>query len=402
MSNPWKEISLSDYENHMKLDSVKQLQAMNEMMKEQFNTYSVSCVMILGIAGGNGLEHISKSKLKKVYGVDINSSYLEEVNRRYPDLDGILECLCIDLINETCQLPKADMVIANLLIEYIGYECFQKVIQHVYPKYVSCIIQTNTEDHWVSESPYLHVFDKLNQVHHQIEVQELEKAMLQVNYYTIRTLEYMLPNKKKLIQLDFKRKNKNTPTLETERLILRKFTENDVEAIYKIYSDEEVNTFLPWFPLKTIEDAKTFYVEQFKNKYTQEKGYNYAVCLKEDNIPIGYINVSMSESYDFGYGLCKEFWHKGIITEASQAVIEQLKEDEIPYITATHDVQNLRSGEVMKKLGMKYQYSYEEQWQPKNILVTFRMYQLNFDGDDSRVYREYWRNSKVHFIEKDV
>lgn len=35
----------------------------------------------------------------------------------------------------------------------------------------------------------------------------------------------------------------------------------------------------------------------------------------------------------------------------------------------------------MKQLGMKYQYSYEEQWQPKNLLVTFRMYQLNFAGN---------------------
>ena len=35
--NPWEEISLSDYENHMKLDSVMQLQAMNEMMKDQFD-----------------------------------------------------------------------------------------------------------------------------------------------------------------------------------------------------------------------------------------------------------------------------------------------------------------------------------------------------------------------------
>ncbi len=33
MENPWKEISLADYENHMKLDSVMQLQVMNEMMK---------------------------------------------------------------------------------------------------------------------------------------------------------------------------------------------------------------------------------------------------------------------------------------------------------------------------------------------------------------------------------
>ena len=54
----------------------------------------------------------------------------------------------------------------------------------------------------------------------------------------------------------------------------------------------------------------------------------------------------------------------------------------------------------MKKMGMKYQYTYEEQWQPKNILVTFRMYQLNLDGQNDRVYMEYWNNSKVRFVEK--
>ena len=92
-----------------------------------------------------------------------------------------------------------------------------------------------------------------------------------------------------------------------------------------------------------------------------------------------------------GYGLCKEFWHQGIITEASRAVIDQLKKDEIPYITATHDINNPRSGEVMKKLGMKYQYSYKEQWQPKDILVTFRMYQLNLDEHKDRVYKKWWK-----------
>lgn len=65
MKNPWEEISLADYENHMKLDSVMQLQAMNEMMKGQFDTYSISSVIIFGIAGGNGLEHIKKEKFKK-------------------------------------------------------------------------------------------------------------------------------------------------------------------------------------------------------------------------------------------------------------------------------------------------------------------------------------------------
>ncbi len=194
----------------------------------------------------------------------------------------------------------------------------------------------------------------------------------------------------------------NTPIIETKRLLLRKFDKDDIEAIYRIYGDKEVNTFLPWFVLKDINEAKQLYKEQFESQDNQEIAYHYAICLKENNIPIGYIHVNMDESHDFGYALCKEFWHKGIVTEASKAVIQQLKNDGILYITATHDVKNYRSGEVMRRLGMKYQYSYEEQWQPKNLLVTFRMYQLNLDGNDHRVYKKYWNNSKIHYIEKDI
>ena len=42
----------------------------------------------------------------------------------------------------------------------------------------------------------------------------------------------------------------NTPVLETKRLILRKFTEKDMDALFLILKDEEVNKFLPWYPLK--------------------------------------------------------------------------------------------------------------------------------------------------------
>lgn len=151
-----------------------------------------------------------------------------------------------------------------------------------------------------------------------------------------------------------------------------------------------------------MEEAKIFYEKQFADRYKQKSGYNYAVCLRRDNFPVGYVNTSTEDGYDFGYGLRKEFWHQGIITEAGKAVVEQLKKDGIPYITATHDVNNPRSGEVMKKLQMEYQYSYEEQWQPKDMLVIFRMYQLNFDGQKDRVYKKYWDNSNVHFVEKDI
>lgn len=205
MKNPWEDIPLNEYENHMKLDSVMQLQAMNEMMKDQLNIYPIKSVMILGIAGGNGLEHIHKEKLDKVYGVDINSDYLKEVKYRYSDLNKILECLCVDLTDDIHTLPNVDMIIANLLIEYIGYTCFQKVIYHVNPKYISCIIQINREDTWISDSPYLHTFDKLDEVHHQLEEETLKNAMNELDYVFIKKTEYPLPNGKMLVQLDFKK-----------------------------------------------------------------------------------------------------------------------------------------------------------------------------------------------------
>lgn len=73
MTNPWEEIDLTAYEKHMSLDNVFQLQALNNMMKDQFYSYPVRSIMILGVAGGNGLEHIDKRQISKVYGVDINT-----------------------------------------------------------------------------------------------------------------------------------------------------------------------------------------------------------------------------------------------------------------------------------------------------------------------------------------
>lgn len=72
--------------------------------------------------------------------------------------------------------------------------------------------------------------------------------------------------------------------LETDRLILRKFESNDMEALYLLLKD-------------------------------------------------------------------KEFWNKGIVTEASKALIGQLSRDGIPFITATHDKNNPKSGSVMRKIG---------------------------------------------------
>lgn len=195
--------------------------------------------------------------------------------------------------------------------------------------------------------------------------------------------------------------NENSPTLKTERLILRKFEDIDTQALLEILSDPEVNTFLPWFPLRNIEESKQFLYQNFIDYYKQASAYRYAICLKEDNRPIGYVWLSSGDSRDFGYGLRKEFWNLGIAQEASKAVIERIREAGYTYITATRDINNPRSGNVLKKLGMVYKYSYVEQWQPKNIPITFRLYQINFDHQD-RTYMEYWDKYAEHFIENDV
>ncbi len=204
MSNPWEEIALSDYENHMSLESVKQLQAMNSIMKKQFGSYPVLTAMVLGIAGGNGLEHVRSDKFEKVYGVDINEEYLKAVKERYKDLAGILECLHIDLISECGKLPHSELVIANLLIEYIGYEAFQKAVKRIGPRYVSCVIQINTGDaQWVSDSPYLHAFDRLDEVHCQMEENALITSMKDTGYRIILNESDPLPNGKALQRIDF-------------------------------------------------------------------------------------------------------------------------------------------------------------------------------------------------------
>ena len=204
--NPWEEISLETYEKHMSLDSVKQLQLMNRIMKSQFEDYPVDTVMILGIAGGNGLEHIDIKKYKNVYGVDINELYLQETQKRYSNLADILQCLHLDIVCETEKLPQSQLLVANLLIEYIGYDAFVRAVNIINPEYISCVIQINTdEEMWVSDSPYIHAFDGLDEIHHQMESDVLNEKMNLIGFKLIFQNMTELPNSKALVRLDYQK-----------------------------------------------------------------------------------------------------------------------------------------------------------------------------------------------------
>ena len=185
------------------------------------------------------------------------------------------------------------------------------------------------------------------------------------------------------------------PDTKTDRLRLRPFTETDTDAVFALLSDRETNRFLPWFPCETKKGAVSF----LRERILGAKGGFVAVCLGETDIPIGYVSVGADESHDFGYALRREFWGYGLMTEAARAVMEQLRKAGVPYLTATHDVKNPASGAVMKTLGMTYRYSYRELWQPKDVSVIFRMYQIDFVKGDL-TYMGYWDRYPEHWVEQ--
>ena len=116
---------------------------------------------------------------------------------------------------------------------------------------------------------------------------------------------------------------RNTPRLETPRLILRRFVPEDAPALWELLRDRDVNRFLPWFPVETLAEAEKFLRERFLDTYRTETGWRYAVCLREEpERPLGYVNIAPGEAHDLGYGLEKACWHRGLMTEAARAVVE--------------------------------------------------------------------------------
>ncbi|MCQ4638176.1 class I SAM-dependent methyltransferase [Anaerovorax odorimutans] len=144
-------------------------------------------------------------QFERIYGVDINGDYLDECQRRYNMLGAAFRPIETDLTGQALTLPRADLLVANLLIEYIGYDHFKRAVKLAGPRYVSCVIQVNTESEaFVSASPYLHAFDRLCEVHHPVAEDSLTEAMAEIGYKMVLKEERELPNGKKLVRLDYR------------------------------------------------------------------------------------------------------------------------------------------------------------------------------------------------------
>jgi hypothetical protein len=203
MGNPWENIPLQIYEEHMKSNDVFQLQTLNRIMKDQINGRPAKTLAILGIAGGNGLEHIDPAKIERVYGIDINSDYLNSCKTRFAHLGSCLTLIKADLADPAAELPKAELVIADLLIEYIGIGTFTALIRKTMPRTVSCVIQESAGARFVSVSPYRKWFDGLSDIHNEVNKGALSQGMRQAGYSLNSEEKYDLPNGKSFIRLDF-------------------------------------------------------------------------------------------------------------------------------------------------------------------------------------------------------
>lgn len=152
--------------------------------------------------------------------------------------------------------------------------------------------------------------------------------------------------------------HKGTKELTTERLILRKFIPGDESAMYRNWaSDSEVTRFLTW-PAHTSEDVSRTILENWLKEYDRDDYYQWAIVFEGE--PIGSISVvshnDRVEKAEIGYCMGKNWWHRGIMSEALAAVIAFLF-DEVGYqrIESRHDPRNPHSGGVMRKCGMTFE-----------------------------------------------
>lgn len=87
--------------------------------------------------------------------------------------------------------------------------------------------------------------------------------------------------------------------LETPRLRLRPFALRDAEPMYALLRDPVVNTFLPWFPAQTLAEAE----EMLRSRYIGGPGVHYAVCLRGEDAPIGYVSLAEGRPTTWGTAL---------------------------------------------------------------------------------------------------
>ena len=152
-------------------------------------------------------------------------------------------------------------------------------------------------------------------------------------------------------------KHGGTVRLETERLILRRFTVHDAGAMYRNWaSDPEVTTYMTWPPHPSVDVTRQL-LTLWVSDYEKPDSYQWAIELRSLGEPVGSISVVRQngdiDEMELGWCVGSRWWGRGIMPEAARAVMKYLFESVgVNRLAARHAVDNPKSGRVMQKLGM--------------------------------------------------
>ena len=174
-----------------------------------------------------------------------------------------------------------------------------------------------------------------------------------------------------------------TQILQTERLILRRFVENDAEAMFQNWASSAENlTYLTWDPHPDVEVTRNS-IRNWVASYANLHYFKWAICLKEDPEhvigDISIVEIDENDSYcEIGYVLGKNYWGRGMMTEALKAVLDFcFTQAGFQEVKARYVSLNPASGRVMEKAGMFYLKTIVDGVERKGYLADLIYYQIN-------------------------
>ncbi len=175
--------------------------------------------------------------------------------------------------------------------------------------------------------------------------------------------------------------------IQTERLVLRQWRQEDLEPFAKLNADPRVMEFFPGLKTREESDASVKLVSDHIQKY----GWGFwAVSLVQTGQFIGFIGIehvhfqsTFTPAIEIGWRLAFDHWGKGYATEGAKAALvygfETLNLDQIVSFTA---VQNMRSRRIMEKIGMHYDREFDHpklpEGHPLRRHVLYCITQRNF------------------------
>ena len=178
-------------------------------------------------------------------------------------------------------------------------------------------------------------------------------------------------------------KSIGTQTLQTDRLILRRFVESDAEAMFQNWASSAENlTYVTWDPHSDVEVTRKS-IRNWVGSYTNPNYYKWAICLKEKpEQVIGDISIvaidENDSSCEIGYVLGKAYWGYGMMTEALKAVLDFcFTQVGFQEVKARYASLNPASGRVMEKAGMSYLKTIVNGVERKGYLADLIYYQIS-------------------------